>query len=397
MSSPASGAAKGSAGVEAAVENLSSLLSGFITAQTKANSDIRNDIKTSVDDIKKDVNKSLDEMDKKFTKVISDNQEDMASKMEDLQKQLSELKAACKETDEKVQAMQADAAKPSSDTEDADAAMVGGEYEGDSQTSQGKRKVFKSAFGPSYSRAAGASSSASGGQSFGPSGHFIGTPRGASSGPAPAGPASSGGGGKQAPATGQYCPEKIWVKGFTRRISNTQARDIWAKLFAVKLPQNLRAAATVPDEGIGYHFQVVFATSAQAAEALAILRPLCDQKIIVHWDNHQKQDHPLRVAADRTLRGRVAGRVVHSLWKSLEAWLKDQSKPAEWVVNQDKKRAVYIEYQGDIFVIFDLRVSKDGEIEKLTICEDGCQFIGLSESSAQDMIDTAAQQAAQPQ
>ena len=85
------------------------------------------------------------------------------------------------------------------------------------------------------------------------------------------------------------------------------------------------------------------------------------------------------------------------MWKSLEGWLKKHNKPAEWVIDQDRKRTLYIEYQGDIFVVFDLRISKEGEIEKLTICDDGLKFIGMEEATAQDMIDTAAQKASQPQ
>ena len=373
----------------------------MLTALQKQNSDLQENltktINNSVENIKTEFNNKIDDLQKLNEKQLKEAIDPVNQTLEAMKAELARLKLHQQETDEKVTAMQADAAKPSSDNEDPDAAMVGGEFEGDSQTTQGKRKVFKSAFGPSYARAAAASSSASGGQSGGPAGHYIGTPRGATPGPAAPGPAQSKSSGGQAPASGQYHPEQIWVKGFVRRIGPTQQRDIWAKLFAAKLPANLKHAATVPDQAIGHQFRVLFGTSAQATEAVAILRPLCDAKAIVHWDNHLKQDIPLRVAADRTVRGRVAGRVINSLWKSLDAWLKEQGKPQEWTIKQDWKKSLYVEVGEDIFVVFDLRVSQEGEIQKLSIVEDGCKFLGLAESSAQDMIDVAAQMAAQPQ
>ena len=62
---------------------------------------------------------------------------------------------------------------------------------------------------------------------------------------------------------------------------------------------------------------------------------------------HTNEKTKLRADPDRTLRGRVAGRLVHSLWESLAKYITQQCAANDWSVAQAKKRTVFVDIEGD--------------------------------------------------
>ena len=97
----------------------------------------------------------------------------------------------------------------------------------------------------------------------------------------------------------------------------------------------------------------------------------------------------MRVKPDRTLRGRVAGRLVHSLWGSLQQFLQEHHPDENWSVAQDEKRPVDVDIEGDAWEIFSLSVSENGEVNTLAFIQEGLDKIGMSTATAQAAIDKA--------
>ena len=105
----------------------------------------------------------------------------------------------------------------------------------------------------------------------------------------------------------------------------------------------------------------------------------------------------IRPNPDRTLRGRVAGRLTHSLWESLAKFIQQHHAEENWTISQDKKRTVFVDIEGDAWPIFRLSVSADGEVSALDMDEDGIKKIGMDKATAQAAMDLAASLASRRQ
>ena len=155
----------------------------------------------------------------------------------------------------------------------------------------------------------------------------------------------------------------------------------------------MQQQAKFEGKGLSTTYSVLFSTAAQAADSVATLRTK-----ELSWVNIRSGETiKLRANPDRTLRGRVAGRLVHSLWESLAKFVRDNHADKEWTVAQDKKRTVFIDIEGDAWPVFKLSVTTDGEVSALHMVDEGIEKIGMSKESAQAAIDLASSLASRRQ
>ena len=389
MASSTSGAATGSAGTGAtSLDSLAAMIMNFQETQSQANANLELKFSATVDDIKSEFNKSLDNLDKKFSKTLDENNQAMNKKMEDLKDEFAKLKAAQAETEAKMDAMAADAAKPGSDGEGPEDSGMG--FEASSDATMGKRKVQRTEWGPSRTPLNRGSSSGAAASSQ-PTGHYIGTPRGATQVPPPAaGPAASSG-----DALG-YSPEKLHVWGFPRKLQQAFLRDHFTMVMGT-LPQALAKEVKFDGKNMADRYCMIFPSAVQATESLAKFKTMD-----LNWEEKGKdreaKTHEIKFSVDRSIQSRISGKVVNSLWKGVEEWMKDKKIGDDtWSIHQARFQSVYLDIQGDAYEVFELKVNREGGVTHCEAHPDGLHKLGMTQADAQCIIDMAVAKAVKKQ
>ena len=325
--SKASGSAKGDKDIgPAALDKLTQMIASLAADNADLRSSLKEEIKSSKEELKQSIGKNIEDMDKKFTQLIDDNQQKTDEKFEELQKQLDALKASCQETDARVNAMQADAAKPSSDDEGADAHMVGGEYEGDSATTMGKRKLQKTGYGPSVTHVNRGQGAAS--PSGGPPTYNIGTPRGTSSGRShPAGSSPPHTAPHPQPSNGKdiwtTSRNRITISGFPKDGVIRSQQEKVATNFLSYIPTHLCTDHKVWYNNGGAKFSIEFKDADTAKDVMAKFK----ESPGLEWVNPaDKQTVALKVGPDRSLGNKLLNIVLGNLWQQLEQLPQFQAK-----------------------------------------------------------------------
>ena len=297
--------------------------------------------------------------------------EDLKNKVGEIDLKTSQLGEAVKANSDALAQHQAEQAKVSSDAE-----MDEGASQASAPLSQGKHKQRRTE--PSAS--SGAWSRSPVGAPATPQQHNISTPRQHT----PARPPT------YVPSSDPSVPtpERIWINGFPFEVQPTIQQKHWDQIKKA-LPEEVQEQAKFEAKGLSTNYSVLFSTAAQATDAVATLRT---KKL--EWVNiRTKEVMELRANPDRTLRGRVAGRLVHSLWESLAKFLAANHPDKDWSVAQDKKKTVFVDVEGDAHPVFKLSMSKEGEVSDLHFEETGLVKIGMSKQTAQAAIDLAASMA----
>ena len=151
------------------------------------------------------------------------------------------------------------------------------------------------------------------------------------------------------------------------------------------LPEDVRELMTFEPKNMGTAYSIKFSSSAMVTDAVATLRTKD-----LDWRDPRSDDlQTIRFNPDRTLRGRVAGRVVHSLWQNAQEFLSKAGKwQNTWSMGQQAKRLVYINIEGDAWEIFHVRVN-DQNLATITFDQAGIDKVGIPSSDAQALIDKA--------
>ena len=196
---------------------------------------------------------------------------------------------------------------------------------------------------------------------------------------APAAPAASG-----APPIGASVPERMWVSGFGRKVMECIQKEHY-NLVKASLPGDIGECMTFEAKNMGTAYSIKFSTAAMVTDAVASLRT----KNLDWKDTRTGDVQTIRFNPDRTLRGRVAGRVVHSLWQTAQEFLSKSGKwQNTWSMGQQAKRLVYINVEGDAWEIFHVRVN-DQNLATITYDQKGIDKVGIPAPDAQAMIDKA--------
>ena len=77
-------------------------------------------------------------------------------------------------------------------------------------------------------------------------------------------------------------------------------------------------------------------------------------------------------------------------WQSLDQFLKANHEDKDWTIHQNNKRDIYIDVEGDAYIVFNLIVTEAGEVIAMSSDPEGLTKIGMDHTTAQAAMDEAA-------